>query len=147
MLSNIVFRCCDEALAKIADKHHLQYSRYSDDIYFSGSSDTAAKVVLREVSGVLLSFGFKLNVDKTQVRRRQHQQTVLGLTANDHLQVNRSYRRKFMQELYYLERFGKNCKGVIETGDYLKYMQQLQGKLAYVLHIDSHNRQLWDAHL
>ena len=147
MLSNIVFRRCDEAHAQIADKHQLQYSRYSDDLYFSGSADTAVKTVLREVSGVLLSFGFKLNVDKTQVRRRQHRQTILGLTVNDHLQVNRTYRRKLMQELYYLERFGKNCKGAIEVGDYLKYMQQLQGKLAYVLHIDPHNHQLWDAHL
>lgn len=147
ILSNIVFRRCDEALTNLADKHHLEYSRYSDDLFFSGSKDTAIRVVLREISGVLLSFGFKLNADKTQVRKQQHRQAVLGLTVNDHLQANRSYRRKLIQELYYLERFGKKCTGAQEAGDYLKYMQQLNGKLSYVLHIDPHNSRLWNAHL
>ena len=147
MLSNIVFRCCDIALTQIADEHHLQYTRYSDDLYFSGDSGTDVQRVLHAISHTLLSFGFRLNANKTQVRRQQHRQAVLGLTVNDHLQVNRTYRRNLMQELYYLERFGKNCKGAIEAGDYWKYMEQLQGKLAYVLHMDPNNSQLWEAHL
>lgn len=147
MLSNIVFRLCDVALAELADKFRMVYTRYSDDLFFSGSNAIKVKDFLQEASGILLRFGFKLNTDKTKVRRGQHRQDVLGLTVNDHIQVNRGYRRKLMQELYYLERFGKNCKGAIESGDYLKYMQKLQGKLAYVIHMDPDNSNLWEAHL
>ena len=147
MLSNIVFRLCDVALAELADKYRMDYTRYSDDLFFSGSNAVKVKDFLQESSGILLRFGFKLNTDKTKVRRGQHRQDVLGLTVNDHLQVNRAYRRKLRQELYYLERFGKNCKGVLESGDYLKYMQKLQGKLAHVIHIDPDNSILWEAHL
>lgn len=147
MLSNIVFRKCDIALARLADRHHMAYTRYSDDLFFSGGQAVNVKDFLKEASETLLHFGFKLNEEKTKVRRRQHRQEVLGLTVNDRVQVNRGYRRKLMQELYYLERFGQNCVGALAEGDYLKYMQKLQGKLAYVLHIDPDNSSLWDAHL
>lgn len=146
-LSNIVFRQCDIALAELADKHHMDYTRYSDDLFFSGSQAVKVKDFLKEASGILLRFGFKLNTEKTKIRRHQHRQDVLGLTVNDHIQVNREYRRKLMQELYYLERFGQICNGATESGDYLKYMQKLQGKLAYVIHMDPDNSKLWEAHL
>ena len=41
----------------------------------------------------------------------------------------------------------KNCKGALESGDYLKYMQKLQGKLANVIHMDPDDSNLWEAHL
>ena len=147
MLSNVVFRKSDIALAELADKYSMDYTRYSDDLFFSGDQTVIVKDFMKEAAEILLRSGFKLNTEKTKVRRGQHRQDVLGLTVNEHLQVNREYRRKLTQELYYLERFGKNCKGVIEAGDYLKYMQKLQGKLAYVMHIDPDNEKLWEAHL
>ena len=127
MLSNIVFCQCDIALSDLAKKYNMDYTRYSDDLFFSGNQTVSVKDFLKEVSNTLLRFGFKLNTEKTKIRRHHHRQGVLGLTVNDHIQVNRKYHRKLMQELYYLERFGKNCKGAIESGDYWKYMQKLQG--------------------
>ncbi len=147
MLSNIVFRPCDDALCRIAEKYHMNYTRYSDDLFFSGDGDLPVKEILKEIRQALGAWGFRLNEEKTKVRRRQHRQTVLGMTVNEHLQVSRSYRRKLEQELYYLEKFGKNARGAAAYGDYLKYMQQLQGKLAYVLQTDPDNGRLWDAHL
>lgn len=146
-LSNIVFRRCDEDLSRLASQHGLNYSRYSDDLFFSGRDSIHVDKIIREISKVLLSYGFRINTDKTKIRRRYHRQEVLGLTVNDHIQVTREYRRNLLQELYYLERFGKDCKGAIESGDYLRYMQQLQGKLAYVIHFDPDNSKLWEAHL
>ena len=146
-LSNFVFRRCDEDLSRLASQHGLNYSRYSDDLFFSGRDSIHVDEIIREISKVLLSYGFRINTDKTKIRRRNHRQEVLGLTVNDRIHVTREYRRKLLQELYYLERFGKNCKGAVESGDYLRYMQQLQGKLAYVLHIDPENSNLWEAHL
>ena len=147
MLSNIVFRQCDIALSDLAAKYGMDYTRYSDDLFFSSNQAVNTKDFLNEAADTLLRFGFKLNHEKTKIRRQQHRQAVLGLTVNDHIQVNREYRRKLVQELYYLERFGKNCNGAVETGDYLKYMQILQGKLAYVLRMGSDNSKLWEAHM
>lgn len=144
ILSNIVFRSCDKDLATVAQKHGMDYTRYSDDLYFSGA-DMNVNPFLEEVTGILLFYGFKINTEKTQIRRRQHRQSVLGLTVNEKIQTTREYRRSLLQEVYYLERFGKNCKGAIECGNYLKYMQQLQGKLSYILHIDPTNVKFQEA--
>lgn len=146
MLSNVVFRPCDAALAEIANSHQMDYSRYSDDLFFSGNADTDVTALIAEVTDALARFGFQINREKTQVRRPQHRQAVLGLTVNEGLRVNRTYRRKLLQELYYLERFEKNCTGALEAEDYLRYMQQLQGKVAYVLHIDPNNQEFLTAH-
>lgn len=146
-LSNIVFRLCDEALADLAKWNGLQYTRYSDDMFFSGKGEIPVGEVLRKISETLIYFGYRINEDKTKVLRRQHRQAVLGLTVNERIQVSREYRRKLSQELYYLEKFGKDCKGAVEAGDYLKYMQRLQGRLAYVLQVDPNNAKLWKAHM
>lgn len=147
MLSNIVFRPCDRALTQLAEAHQLAYTRYSDDLFFSGSADTDVEQVLRAVNDILKQYGFELNCEKTKLRRAQHRQAVLGYTVNERLQVNRTYRRQLLQELYYLERFGKSCKGAIACGNYSKYLQQLMGRLSYALHADPHNRDLREAHL
>lgn len=146
MLSNIVFRHCDDALDAVAKKYAMHYTRYSDDLFFSAGADIPVGEFLKEIRQVLSAFGFRLNEEKTKVRRCQHRQTVLGMTVNDHLQVSRSYRRKLEQELYYLEKFGPYAEGAVACGDYLKYMQQLQGKLAYVLQVDPTNEKLGEAH-
>lgn len=142
MLSNIVFRSCDDALERIAQAYGMEYTRYSDDLFFSGDGDVPVGEILKEIEWILRSCGFRLNEKKTKVLRRQRRQEILGLTVNDRIQVTREYRRQLMQELHYLEKFGKNCDGAIACGDYLRYMQQLQGKLAYVLHIDPDNEKL-----
>ena len=144
-LSNIVFRHCDEALAAVAQNYAMVYTRYSDDLFFSGSAAVPVGEVLGKITETLRAWGFRVNGEKTKVLRRQHRQQVLGLTVNARLQVTREYRRKLIQELYYLEKFGENCEGAIELGDYGKYLQQLQGKLAYVLHMDPDNRKLREA--
>ena len=144
-LSNLVFRPCDEALAALAESHGMQYSRYSDDLFFSGRKDLPLGDLLLDIRSILLSYGFRVNRDKTTVRGQQHRQSVLGLTVNDRLQTNRTYRRQLLQELYYLERFGRGAKGALEAGDYLRYLQQLQGKVNYALHIDPENSKLQEA--
>ena len=139
-LSNIVFRSCDEALAKLAEDFGMNYSRYSDDLYFSGNGQVDAGEVIGQVSQLLNQYGFRLNPEKTQVRRQQHRQSVLGLTVNEGIRVSRSYRRQLEKELYFQERFGENCSGARNAESYLLYLQQLLGKVSYVLQIDPENQ-------
>ena len=141
-LSNAVFRPCDEELAAIAARYGLRYTRYSDDLFFSGDGEIPVEQVLGMVRVTLLSYGFFVNERKTRVLRQQRRQEILGMTVNERLQITRPYRRKLLQELHYLEKFGERCDGAVACGDYLQYMQQLQGKLAYVLHADPDNEKL-----
>jgi len=139
-LSNIVLRPCDEALAKLAETYAVDYTRYSDDLFFSGNGTVDVGQVIREVTALLAGFGFCVNREKTRVRRRQHRQSVLGLTVNEGVQVSREYRRSLAREIYYLERFGKDADGVKKEKSYLRYVQKLLGKVNYVLQIDPENQ-------
>ena len=138
-LSNIVFRPCDEALASLAAALDMTYSRYSDDLFFSGNEKVDAGAVIDQVTALVERFGFRINGEKTGVRRQWARQSVLGLTVNRGLKVNRTYRRKLEQELYYLERFGLDAEGVKKAPSPLQYLQQLLGKVNYVLQIDPEN--------
>lgn len=132
MLSNLVFRPLDEKLAEFAENCGMTYTRYSDDLYFSGDEIDVTSFIAC-VKMVLGNYGFRLNGKKTKVRMPQHRQAVLGLTVNEKLQVSRTYRRNLLQEIYYLEKFGKNCLGAQKEGNYLRYVQRLLGKVNYVI--------------
>lgn len=145
ILSNIAFRRYDQLLARLAENYQVRYTRYSDDLYFSGSRKLNVDKFITEVTVMLTRFGFTVNPEKTTVRRRHHRQTVLGMTVNEKVRVTRQYRRDLLQELYYLQRFGRKCNGAVAYGDYYGYMQHLQGKLVYALATDPDNRKLLDA--
>lgn len=138
-LSNIVFKPCDEALAAMARRLGLEYTRYSDDLYFSGGRGVDAEAAVKELRQILADHGFCLNTGKTKVSGRQQRQCVVGVVVNRKLQVTRQYRRDLLQELYYVEKFGADAEGAKQLGDYRRYLQILQGKVAHVLHIDPNN--------
>lgn len=143
-LSNICFQQCDEQLAALADQHHLAYTRYSDDLYFSGNQVDVAAVV-RGARSILEQHGFRMNSQKTRVSGQHQAQKVTAILVNKKLQVSREYRRKLRQELYYLERFGKNAAGVREAGSYDSYLYQLLGKVTFVLYVDPRNTEFLKA--
>lgn len=147
ILSNIVFRPCDEVLSELADQFGLRYTRYSDDLFFSGGKQVDQAEFLARVERILFYHGFRMNKEKTRVLGQHRCQTVLGLTVNERVQVNRKYKRKLLQEVYYLERFGEGCNGAAEEEHYYLYMQKLLGRLVYALSIEPDNMALWDAHL
>lgn len=135
MVSNIVFAKCDRLLGELADRYDMVYSRYSDDLFFSSAENIDISQFLAQVTQVLRKNGFRLNPQKLRIRRPHSRQEVLGLTVNEHLQVNRTYRRDLLKELYYLGRFGPSSRGALLERDYLGYLRKLQGKLAYCLSI------------
>ena len=139
-LSNICFKSCDAALADLAEKMGLTYTRYSDDLYFSGDAVDAAAVI-EAVKTILAGHGFRLRTSKTRVLGKHQAQKVTAIVVNEKLQVSRSYRRQLRQELYYLERFGKNAKAARAAGDYETYLRKLLGKVAFALYVDPSNQE------
>lgn len=144
-LSNLVFKPCDAALSAMARWLGMAYTRYSDDLYFSGRNAVDTAAALQEITLILSAFGFRINKEKTKISGRQHRQNVVGVVVNRKLQVSRRYRRDLLQELYYVEKYGADADGAKEMGDYKRYLQTLQGKVAHVLHIDPGNEKFLKA--
>lgn len=84
-LSNLVCLRLDRRLQGLAAKLGLVYSRYADDLTFSGGSELQqrAGAVLKSVTGILESEGLRVHPGKTRVQPRSTAQIVTGLVVND----------------------------------------------------------------
>ena len=129
----------DDAVGKWCSKRGVTYTRYCDDMTFSGAFDPAP--VIAYVSRALRKRGFFLNKKKTVVVHRGQQQTVTGIVVNKKASIPASYRRALRQELYYCQTYSVAShlayRG-IETRP-AEYLVQLYGKVNYVLSIDPVN--------
>jgi len=101
-LSNQVARRLDKRLAGLAAKLGSAFTRYADDLTFSGGTEQAAKVgyLLARVRHLAADEGFTVNEKKTRVMRRNAAQTVTGVVVNDKPSVSRELLRQLRAILH-----------------------------------------------
>ncbi|MGN1115222.1 MAG: reverse transcriptase family protein [Candidatus Ornithomonoglobus sp.] len=132
ILSNFVCRILDKRLYTYCSRHGIEYSRYADDLIFSGSFDV--KALIGYVSWALRDYyGFKPNYDKLKILHSYQRQVVLGVLVNQRCRLTKEKRHELRQLLYYTKKYGvESC---------LKYsgynIQSLKGYLNYALSIDN----------
>jgi hypothetical protein len=90
-LANLVLAPVDRALEKAAARFKIAYTRYADDLTFSGDGDT--KKLLPFVVRILKERGYSLDPKKTHLYRRGKRQMVTGLVVNEEPHVPRHVRR------------------------------------------------------
>lgn len=139
-LSNLFMHSFDIRMLGYARKHNLRYTRYADDITFSGTIRNKDNII-SFVEYVLKDYRLILNKAKTRLLSRGRSQTVTGITVNQNLSAPRHKRRKIRQEIYYIKKSGleqhlKNVK--ITKGNYLGH---LLGKIDFVLMINKNDQE------
>lgn len=93
-LANLAARRLDCRLAGLSRRFEARYTRYADDLTFSGDSrfQGELKRFLCAISSIVVDEGFTLNASKTRIMPRSGRQVVTGLVVNDHINVpRRSY--------------------------------------------------------
>lgn len=91
-VANIVLSSVDRALEKVCARHGISYTRYADDLTFSGPAD--AKRILPFVEKVLGDLGYSIHGKKTQIYRRGRRQMVTGVVVNVRPNLPRRIRRR-----------------------------------------------------
>ncbi|MDA7664276.1 reverse transcriptase family protein [bacterium] len=91
-LANLAFYECDLKLKEFALDHSLNYTRYADDMTFSGN-ELPDKIIER-IRRTLLTSNYQLAEKKTKLMGRNTQQKVTGLHVNERVLLPRSLRRK-----------------------------------------------------
>jgi len=91
-LANIVLTTADHAIATAAARAGIRYTRYADDLTFSGNADIHR--LLPFVGRVLNALGFTIAPHKVNFYRRGGRQLVTGLVVNDCVNVPRYVRRR-----------------------------------------------------
>jgi hypothetical protein len=90
-LANLGATALDRRLAGLADAADAVYSRYADDLFFSGNADFARrqKGFVKAVAEIVSHEGFRINAAKTRIMPRHARQRILGLVVNDHCNIAR----------------------------------------------------------
>jgi retron-type reverse transcriptase len=92
MLANLAVRRLDSRLTGWADAVGATYTRYADDLAFSGGRALAKRpdAFIRGVQRIIEDEGHETNARKTRVRRQGVRQTVTGIVVNEHVNISRA---------------------------------------------------------
>jgi retron-type reverse transcriptase len=104
ILANMVCRNLDTDLLALASATSSVYTRYADDITFSGDQVPSESAIRRSLN----THGFELRNGKCRTQKKGRAQYVTGLTVSDasYPRVPRRKKRQLRLELYYLQKFG-----------------------------------------
>ncbi len=91
MISNLICRRLDSRLSGLVKKHGFAYTRYADDLVFSG--DEKIIRLIRPIREIIGKEGFTVAEEKTRIMRSGSRQRVLGLNVNTKVSVPRKVRR------------------------------------------------------
>lgn len=139
VISNIILYGFDLRVGKWCKAHNITFTRYCDDMTFSGNGEIPD--IVSFVKSELLKEHFFLNTRKTVTARKQNRQEVTGLIVNQKVNIPSEYKRKIRQEIYYCRKFEiKNHLEKIGVTDApCDYLKSLLGKVNYVLSVTPEN--------
>lgn len=133
-LSNIILKEFDEDLFKYCSGNDIRYSRYADDLTFSGNSFDE-KPLQEFVQLELKKLGFRVNKDKTKSMSPHERQIVTGVVVNKFPQVPFEKRNTIRQEMHYIMKFGLTSHMEFKKITQTNYLDHLLGKINFILSV------------
>lgn len=133
-LANLIARDMDYKIWNIVKKDDIRYTRYADDMTFSG--DFSEGELIKSIENIVTGFGFKINDKKTKVRKNTQSQQVTGIVVNEKMQVSKKVRKMLRQNAYYVSKYGidDHMNHIQEQRDY--YLYHLIGTASYAHYIN-----------
>jgi hypothetical protein len=131
-LANLCGFRLDRRLEGLAGSFRLRYTRYADDLAFSGDlSGEAARAFVARVNEIALDEGFRINGRKTRIRGQGDRQALAGLVVNSAPAIPREEYDALRALLHNAARTGldeQNREGRID------FRGHLAGRIAWVGH-------------
>ncbi len=138
IVTNIISYQIDSIFQNYAEKSNIQYTRYADDLTFSGKINDI--ISLKSIKDVIRQQGFTINIKKTKFLKQNQRQEVTGITVNSGVFVSKKIIKEIQQELYYCNKYGyknhlkyKKDKGISIKSSYRDW---LLGKISFINSIE-----------
>lgn len=134
-LANLAAFRLDARLSGLARAAGAHYTRYADDLVFSGDADFARSIdrFPTHVAAIALEEGFDVQHRKTRVMRRGRRQRAAGVVINDKMNMPRDDYDRLKAILCNCVRHGpggQNREGVPD------FRAHLAGRVAYVMRLN-----------
>ncbi|MBC8574661.1 reverse transcriptase family protein [Jingyaoa shaoxingensis] len=139
-LSNLLMVEFDEKVGLFCKEKKIRYTRYADDMTFSGDFDELE--VIRFVRQELKSIGLRLNMKKTRTRKQGQQQEVTGIVVNYKTQLPKSIRKEIRKNMYYIQKFGLESHLEYIGLECRNYREHLLGQIGYALFINPKDQEM-----
>lgn len=128
-LANLCAHGLDRRLAGLAESMDLRYSRYADDLAFSGSPGrSAVPRVIELVRQIASEEGFRVNEGKTVVMGKGHRQRLAGIVVNRKPNLDRAAYDLLRATLHNVAVNGMDAEN--RTG-HLRFAEQLAGRVSW----------------
>ena len=132
-ITNAICRRLDRRLTALAARHGYTFTRYADDLTFSGDDPRPVGRLLRSVRSILETEGLTEHPRKTKVMRRSRRQEVTGLTVNVRPTVSRKDIRELRAILHNAAKHGLASQNRESHPDFAAY---LTGRVEFVCMVD-----------
>jgi len=111
-ITNILCKTMDFRLDGIAKKYGFNYSRYVDDLTFSGDKEQLKNIpaILKYSRKIVEDENFVLHPDKLRIMKPHQRQEVTGVIVNEKPNVNKKSLKRFRALLFQIEKDGKEGK-------------------------------------
>lgn len=122
IVSNMICARLDGELHRLASKYHCRYTRYADDLTFSGNQPHFPEALVvpkpsavpirpkaeigTELNAVIEANGFQVNPKKVWLQPANARQCVTGLTVNEFPNVSRKYVSQIRAMLHAWDNYG-----------------------------------------
>ena len=139
ILSNIVMRHLDRRLDGLSKRFNLTYTRYADDLTFSG--EYIPLKFIEYVQLIIENGGFIVNLGKTKLLQKNAKKIITGVSITSGIPtIPKELKRRLRQEAFYIHKYGynqhiKHCKHNIDPA----YKLRLLGKFSYWNSIERNN--------
>lgn len=139
-LANLSAWSLDVRLSGLASSFGAEYTRYADDLTFSGSEQflRSLRIFIPLVNQIVRSERFQVNQSKRRVLRNNQRQTVTGVVVNQHTNVPRKEFDRLKAILTNCIRQGPETQNREQHPDFASH---LRGRIAHVQQLNPNRGQ------
>jgi hypothetical protein len=152
-ISNLIFYEIDQKIDKACNSARVKYSRYADDLTFSGDDKQILHHTVQECKSIILKYCFKINNSKTRFFSPVSHKIINGLTLDNYqnIKVQKKLKNKIRLEIYFSEK-NKAYKNLEQIQGYISFIHSIetnyiQNCLEYLNKLDKKFLHEWNSPL
>lgn len=136
-LANIYCRPLDKKLYTLAKKNKIMYTRYADDITFSGKREDILKIK-NDIKNIIYSYSLKINKKKETLYYKTNRKFVTGVNVSDHLSISRKQYNKFRADIYRTNKAIENNEITYENHNLVlgEDISKFEARVNYIVYIN-----------
>ncbi|MGF1626261.1 MAG: reverse transcriptase family protein [Alphaproteobacteria bacterium] len=128
-LANLCTGRLDRRLAGLSRRLDVTYTRYADDLAFSGEDVLRKDWVRRQIAGIVADEGFAVAAEKTRCMRASQRQAVTGIVVNRGVNMRRTEYDRLKAMLTNCARHGPTTQNL---AGHPAFRQHLDGRITWV---------------